>query len=247
MDTKTVAIVTGGASGIGRCVVQRYLKKNYKVAVVDLNIPDVPDLDVRYYQADVSDQEAAKEIVKQIVADFGQVDILVNCAGIGPRKPSLEFTDSEISKVLDVNLKGTIFMCQAVAPYMMENKGGAIVNIGSMLAHFGSKKGLAYASSKGGVIMATKCFAVDWAPYNIRVNAVSPGYIETPLTTNFFGDEDFYKHLLARTPQGRLGKPEEIAAAIDFLTSSDASFITGVDLPIDGGLLAGDPALSSSS
>lgn len=246
MSERTVAIVTGGSSGIGRSVVQRYLSKNYTVAVVDIKLSnEFPN--VHYYQGDVSDQEGAKKVVDQIVHDLGGVNILVNCAGIGPRKLSLEFSDREISQVLDVNLKGTIFMCQAVAPHMMKNNGGAIVNIGSMLAHFGSQKGLAYASSKGGVILATKCFAVDWAPYKIRVNAVSPGYIETPLTGTFFVDQDFYQHLLRRTPQGRLGKPEEVAAAIDFLTSPEASFITGIDLPVDGGLLAGDPALSSRS
>jgi 2-deoxy-D-gluconate 3-dehydrogenase len=247
MSTNLVAIVTGGSSGIGRAVVQRYVRKGYGVAVVDLNKPEEPEENVLYFQASVADQEGTKQVVKQIVDALGRVDILVNCAGIGITSPSLEFSDQDISKVLDVNLKGTIFMCQAVAPNMIDNGGGAIVNIASMLAHYGSRHGLAYATSKAGVMMATKCLAVEWAPYNIRVNSVSPGHIETGMTKSFIKTPGFYEYLLGRTPQHRLGLPEEIAAAIDFLASADASHITGIDLPVDGGLLAGDPSLSSKS
>jgi 2-deoxy-D-gluconate 3-dehydrogenase len=246
MSEQTAAIVTGGASGIGKAVVERYAKKGYSVAIVDVNEAELTSSNVKYYKTNVTSVEETKQTVKQIFEDFGRVDILVNCAGIGIRKPSLDFSKKEIEQVMDVNLYGTILMCQAVAPYMKETGGGSIVNIASMLAHYGSTKGLAYASSKGAVVMATKCFAVDWAKHNIRVNAVSPGHIATSMTGGFLKDEVFYNYLLGRTPQHRLGRPEEVASAIDFLTSPEASFITGVDLPVDGGLLAGDPNMSSN-
>ncbi|WP_102344748.1 SDR family NAD(P)-dependent oxidoreductase [Bacillus sp. Marseille-P3661] len=246
MEEKQVAIVTGGSSGIGRAVVNKFLKQGKIVAVVDLNEMAVTEENLYYYHADVSNQESAKQVATRIKEDLNRVDILVNCAGLARRAPSVDFTDSDLSLVLDVNLKGTVFMCQAAAPHMMNSGGGSIVNIGSMLAHYGTLNNLAYAGSKGGVIQVTKCLAVEWAEQNIRVNAVSPGYIETPLTNNFFKDERFFNHLMARTPQKRLGKLEEVANVIAFLASEEASFVTGVDIPIDGGILAGDPAISAS-
>lgn len=246
MTEKKVAIVTGGSSGIGKAVVRKLLDQGNIVAIVDLNEGNESEENLYYYHADVSNQESAKQVVTRIKEDLYRVDILVNCAGLARRMPSVDFTVSDLSLVLDVNLKGTIFMCQAVAPHMMNASGGSIVNIGSMLAHYGTSNNLAYAGSKGGVIQVTKCFAVEWAEQNIRVNTVSPGYIETALTKNFFNDDKFFNHLMARTPQKRLGKPEEVANVIAFLVSEDASFVTGVDIPIDGGILAGDPAISAS-
>lgn len=252
MGSNQVAIVTGGSSGLGLSVVQRFAEKGLTVAIVDIAVESgeaqknrlkAEGYDVHFFPADVSDQEGARVVAEKVVKALGSIHILINAAGIIRRSPNVKVTDQELKGVLDVNLNGTVYMCQAVQPYMAQGGGGAIVNFASMLAHYGSKNLLSYAASKGGIVQITKCLAVDWAEYNIRVNAVSPGYIETPLSSGATRDPVFKDRILSRTPQRRFGLPQEVAAAIDFLSSKDASFITGAVLPVDGGLLAGDPSL----
>ncbi|GAA0357409.1 SDR family NAD(P)-dependent oxidoreductase [Bacillus horti] len=253
MDQRVpVAIVTGGASGLGRSVVERLISQQIHVAIVDVSkeagqiaeeLDSKSDKEVRFFQADVSDKEQALGVVKRIYEHFERVDYLVNAAGIITRAPAAEVAATDLKRVIDINLIGSAFMCQAVYPYMKEVSGGSIVNFGSMLAHYGSKNLLTYAASKGGVLQVTQCLAVEWAGEYIRVNSVSPGYIETPLSSGATKDPVFKERILSRTPQRRFGKPEEVAAVVYFLLSDEASFVTGVDIPIDGGLLAGDPAL----
>jgi NAD(P)-dependent dehydrogenase (short-subunit alcohol dehydrogenase family) len=252
INLDSVAVVTGGASGLGLAVVKRFAEKGFRVAMVDIS-KEAGELqkkrlrdegkEVYFFQSDISNQENAKEVANQVKQELGRIDILVNAAGIIHRASSVDLTEEMIKSLLSINLNGTVFMCQAVQPYMIESGGGAIVNFGSMLAHYGSKNLLSYAASKGAVIQITKCLAVDWAQFNIRVNAVSPGYIETPLASGATKNPAFRERVLSKTPQNRFGTPDEVAAGIDFLCSKDANFITGVDLPIDGGLLAGDPSL----
>lgn len=245
-----VCVVTGGMSGLGNAVSRRLWGKGHTVAVVDIversdAAPEGTDGSPAWYavQADVTQKESAVEAVARIMERFGRIDVLINAAGIIRRSPAADIPGAEIRSVLEVNLLGTVFMCQAVHPHMVQTGGGAIVNFGSMLAHYGSENLLSYGASKGAVVQVTQCLAVEWAKYNIRVNAVSPGYIETPLSAGATQDPVFRERILSRTPFRRFGKADEVAAAIDFLCSDDASFITGVDLPVDGGLLAGDPSL----
>ena len=246
---KQTAIVTGGASGLGLAVAERFAEKGMTVVIIDVSAEQgerqrdrlrEAGRDVHYVYADLTSQPAAAAAAAAAHAAAGRIDLLVNAAGIIRRKRHAEVPADELDAVLDINLNGTVYMCQAVYPYMREN-GGAIVNFASMLAHYGSKNLLAYAASKGGVVQVTKCLAVDWAADGIRVNAVSPGYIETPLSSGATRDPVFRERILSRTPQRRFGQAHEVASAIDFLCSEDASFITGVVLAIDGGLLAGDP------
>lgn len=246
------AVVTGGASGLGLAVTERFAAKGMTVFMVDISAENGADLqarlagegmDVRFVQADLSRQEQAEQAAGQIFAQTGEIGVLVNCAGIIRRTAAAQVRDEELRAVLDVNLNGTVYMCQAVQPFMAQGGGGAIVNMASMLAHYGSKNLLSYAASKGGIVQVTKCLAVDWAEHGIRVNAVSPGYIETPLSSGATKNPAFRERILSRTPQRRFGTPQEVAAAVDFLCSDEASFITGAVLPVDGGLLAGDPSL----
>jgi NAD(P)-dependent dehydrogenase (short-subunit alcohol dehydrogenase family) len=247
-----VAIVTGGSSGLGLSVVKRFSQKGMTVAMLDISV-EKGELqsknlredghDVHFFQADVTNQESVRMVADKVAQSLGGIDILVNAAGIIRRSAHINVTDDELKKMMDVNLNGTVYTCQAVQPHMVKGGGGAIVNFASMLAHYGSKNLLSYGATKGAVVQVTKCLAVDWAEFNIRVNAVSPGYIETALSAGATKDPVFRERILSRTPQRRFGLPEEVASVIDFLCSRDASFVTGVVLPVDGGILAGDPSL----
>lgn len=252
MNKSQVAIVTGGVSGLGLAVVHQLANKGMIVAIVDMSDEKGLELEqrlvrqgknVKFFKADVSNQDETKEVVKQIIEKLGTINILVNCAGIIRRSPAASVSADELDTILRINLQGSVYMCQAVQPYMAKNESGAIVNFASMLAHYGSTNLLSYAASKGGIVQVTKCLAVEWAQYNIRVNAVSPGYIETPLAVGATQNPNFRERILSRTPQKRFGTPEEVAAVVNFLVSSESSFVTGVVLPVDGGLLAGDPDL----
>lgn len=249
MSARVVA-VTGGASGLGLAVGEWFALQGDRVALVDRNEQGSGHAErlrrdnpaVSFLRADVADSRSVQRCAAQIAALSGQIDVLVNAAGIIRRASADRLDDRELTGVLDVNLTGTVRMSQAVYPHMKQH-GGAIVNFASMLAHYGSKNLLAYAASKGGVVQATKCLAVEWAEDGIRVNAVSPGYIETPLSSGATRNPAFNERILSRTPQRRYGQPHEVAEAVGFLCSRQASFITGVVLPVDGGLLAGDPYL----
>ncbi|WP_040758586.1 SDR family NAD(P)-dependent oxidoreductase [Sporosarcina newyorkensis] len=247
-----VAIVTGGASGLGLSVVKKLVENHTSVAIVDLSREEGMQqesflrdrgYDVKFFSADVTKQEIAKQTVTDIVNYFGKVNMLVNSAGVIRRTAASALPGEELDWILSTNLQGTVHMCQAVYPYMADSGCGSIVNFASMLAHYGSKNLLSYAASKGGIVQITKCLAVEWADHGIRVNAISPGYIETALAKGATQDPQFRERILSRTPQNRFGKPEEIAKVVKFLLSDEASFITGVILPVDGGLLAGDPSL----
>jgi NAD(P)-dependent dehydrogenase (short-subunit alcohol dehydrogenase family) len=168
-------------------------------------------------------------------AQFTRLDILVNAAGIGGQGPA-EFTEEGFVNSININLSGTMRVCYA-AKELLAARGGAIVNIASMMSFFGSATALAYSAGKGGVVQLTKSLAVSWAPAGIRANAVAPGWIETPMTRPLQADAERNARVLARSPMQRWGQPEEIATGILFLCSPMASFVTGVVLPIDGGYM----------
>jgi NAD(P)-dependent dehydrogenase (short-subunit alcohol dehydrogenase family) len=218
------AVVTGGAKGIGAATAKLLREAGARVEVLDISTG-----------CDVTDEAQ----VSAAFARIGTLDILVNNAGRAIRKSALQVTKEDWDAVIDLNLTA-LFLCSRLAhPYMKERGGGAIVNLASIMGLSGGiYPNASYQASKGGVVNLTRALALEWAPDNIRVNAVAPTYVRTDLTVPIFSNPELLKSVMAHTPLGRLPEPEDIAAAIAFLASDAARCITGVTLPVDCGYLA---------
>ena len=237
------AVVTGGASGIGWAVATRLAAEGADVWIADLPgkalarsnaNPGFHPLDL-----DVSDEAQVIAVLAHVLATNNRIDVLVNSAGIVHEGTAQETTRAAWQRVLDVNLTGTFLLCRHALPSMIERRAGAIVNVASDAALVGQTGQAAYCASKGGVTQFTRAAALDAAPYGIRVNCVCPCFVDTPLLgawVDSMADPALARAQAAATqPMGRIGRPEEVAAAIAFLASPEANFITAVVLPVDGG------------
>jgi len=246
-----VALITGSGRGMGRTHALALSKYGAKVVVTDINQEDcekvVKEIKKSKGEAiarklDVSQKEAVVSAVKQIVKKFGRLDILVNNAGIAEFKSFLELTEKEWDRTLDINLKGQFLCAQAAAIQMKKQKGGVIVNIASVAM---GQQGIGfpniahYCASKGAIAALTEALAVELAPFNIRINGVAPGIIETPMIDAVKSDPKGFEALLGRIPLHRSGRPEEVSELVAFLASADSSYMTGSMVVIDGGWLAG--------
>ncbi|MBS9403283.1 SDR family oxidoreductase [Halomonas sp. TRM85114] len=240
-------IVTGGASGIGLASVERCLQEGASVVIADLEDSEgkaqAAQLDDRYdgrclFQAvDVTNTAQVDRLFTDTAAELGSVEAVFNNAGIGGICPSDELSDEEYLKVIDINLNGVFRVARAALRVMYCQGGGSIVNCASILGVFGQSQTAAYTAAKGGVVNMTRTLAIEAAPKGVRVNAIGPGYIDTPLLEAL--DDDMLQGLIGLHPIGRLGRPEEIANAFLFLASDEASFVTGAHLLVDGGFTAG--------
>ncbi|MFO1143041.1 MAG: glucose 1-dehydrogenase [Amaricoccus sp.] len=250
-----VAIITGGASGIGKAAADIFAREGAAVAIADLNpettataVADLRAKGIRAegYQCDVSDRGQTQELMQSVSRYFGQIDILINNAGISRYRPFAEATSEDWDAVLGVDLKGVFFCSQSVAPYMRERKYGRIVNISSALGTgaaphntAGSPGGsAAYASAKAGVLMLTKTLARELGPDGVTVNCIAPGTFLTPISASTRTPEQVAEHLEYRkktTVLGRVGTLEELASAILFFASDESSYVTGQTLSVDGG------------
>ncbi len=188
-------------------------------------------------ELDVTDCEDIRKKTDYVFEKFGRIDFLINHAGLNIRKPAVEFTEAEWSKIVDTNMKGVFFVAQAVGAKMIEQGCGSIVNTASVSAARGHKNLAIYAATKGGISQITKVLAHEWASYGIRVNAIGPGYVLTNQTENYLDDKDKYQELVSKVPMGRCGKIEEIVGPTLFLCSDLAGYITGQTLFIEGGRL----------
>jgi len=227
------ALVTGGTSGIGAAIAKGLAAAGCRVLAAGLpanNAASQPNQGIEVAPLDVADTAS----IRLLVASLTHLDILVNGAGVIRRQA--EYGLDIFESVIDVNLTGTMRMCIACRPLLAES-GGAIVNIASMSSFFGNGPAPAYSASKGGVAQLTKSLAIAWGTENIRVNAVAPGWITTPLTQALRDDPARSAAILARTPLNRWGEPEDVVGAVLFLCSPAAAFITGIVLPVDGGYL----------
>jgi 2-deoxy-D-gluconate 3-dehydrogenase len=241
-----VAIVTGGNGGLGRGMALGLASAGATLVIAARNqaktAATAAELRARYgvqvleLSVDVCEETAVRAMVDQTLHTLDRVDILVNNAGTNIRKAPEELSPAEWHTILDTNLSSAFLCSQAVYAPMRRIGGGKIINNGSMFSLFGGSHVLAYGASKGGVVQLTKSLAVAWARHNIQVNAILPGWLHTDLTTRAMQDlPGLYDRVLARTPQGRWGQPEDLAGVAVFLASRASDFITGVALPVDGG------------
>jgi len=247
-----VALVTGGAAGIGRATAERFANEGATVVICDVNeeagqvVARNLGADSRFYQVDISNRSAVQAWVDDVMARYGHIDVLVNNAGIVRDGQLVKFKDGEITGrmseadfdlVIGVNLKGVFNGAQAVTPYMIQGGGGVILNASSVVGLDGNFGQTNYVATKAGVIGMTKVWARELGRYNIRVNAVAPGFTATEIL-NAMPDK-VLDGMKSRTPLRRLGDPRDIANAYLFLASDEASFITGEVLRVDGGLVVG--------
>ena len=240
-----VAIVTGGAQGIGKGIVERYVKENAKVAIFDID-KDMLEAteaemksmggDVITFTVDVLSKEQIFNAVNAVADKWGHIDILENDAGICPWADFLEIPEEDWDKVMGINLKGYFLMSQAVGRIMSKQKdGGSIIHMSSVNGLAAEAQIAHYNVSKGGINMLTMSMALELAKYNIRVNAICPGFIDTRLNRSDIENEEWLKEYLKTIPMGRVGKPSDIASAAFFLASDDSAYITGHLLVVDGG------------
>ncbi len=246
-----VSIITGGAKGIGKGCVEVFCEEGSKVVIVDIDETSGKDLekklkskrrDVLSISCDISKSEPVKKMIKKTINAFGKIDILVNNAGIHISKSVEEVSEDEWDRLIDINLK-SFFLCTKYALPELKKTKGSIVNMSSMVGLVGQSNAGAYSASKGGIVSMTKGMALDFAKYGIRANCVCPGWVKTPLVEGWFSQqkdpEAARKYIYSVHPLGRISTVEEVARAVLFLASNDASFITGVALPVDGGVTLG--------
>jgi len=240
-----VAVVTGGNGGIGLGMARGLAAAGAHVVIAARNA-DKAEAAVAalggksaFIAFDVADENSCRTMVAEAARRFGRLDILVNNAGTSIRKPPETYTAAEWHAVLDTNLTGAFLCSQAAHPAMKQSGGGKIINIGSMFSLFGSAYAAPYAASKGALVQLTKSLATAWAEDNIQVNAVLPGWIDTELTRDARREvSGLHERVLARTPAGRWGVPEDLAGVAVFLASAASDFVTGAAVPVDGGFSA---------
>jgi len=244
LEGKT-ALITGAAGGIGSEIAKGLARAGANVALCDINMDTLMSVKknigskAHIFKMDMTDIDCFDAVVGSVVKISGNIDILVNCAGINKREGLVDVEEVTYDAIMDINLKGAFFLSQAVAPFMKKQNNGSIINIGSH--NTGAVLGgvSVYGASKSGLMSLTRSMAVEWAKYNIRANCISPGHIKTDLTTPTWEHPQRSKYLLDRIALGRPGSPEDVVGTTILLSSEASSYITGEEFRVDGGCLAG--------
>lgn len=244
LENKT-AIITGGASGIGRASALRFASEGAQLVIADVNGDGGQETvnlikqqggTAVFYETNVSDSKQVKELVSATVENFGKLDILFNNAGVGnPDVKSVDLEEEDWDRIIDINLKSVFLGIKYAVPQMKKAGGGAIINTSSLLGIKGQKYLTAYNASKAGVILLTKNAALEYGKDHIRVNAIAPGVIDTQIIEGWKNDQRKWPIISRGNALGRIGTPQEVANAVLFLASEEASFITGATLSVDGG------------
>ncbi len=247
-----VTLITGGASGIGKAAAETFAREGAKVVICDVNEEAGKALvaqlgnDATFYKVNVADRQEVQAWVDDVVARYGRVDVLINNAGITRDGLFVKMKDGELVKqmeeaafdlVLDINLKGVFNCAQAVAPYMIKQGAGVILNVSSVVGLYGNFGQTNYVATKAGVIGMTKVWARELGRFGVRVNAIAPGFIATEMVQKM--PEKVLEDMKAKTPLGRLGKPEDIANAFLWLASDEAAYVHGTTISVDGGIVIG--------
>jgi NAD(P)-dependent dehydrogenase (short-subunit alcohol dehydrogenase family) len=246
-----VAVVTGARRGMGRTHALTLAKAGAKVVVSDIDQKDCEKVveeiekaggEALAVKCDVSSKSEVEKMFQEAVKKWGKIDILVNNAGIAQFKPFLDLTEEEWDRTININLKGYFLCSQAAAKEMVKQKSGVIVNIASIAmgqVGVGYQALAHYSATKGGIVAMTQAIALELAPYNIRVNAISPGAIETPMVGPLASDPKVLEATLSQIPMKRMGQPQEISNMVLFLASDESSYMTGSTVVVDGGWIAG--------
>ncbi|NQX64226.1 SDR family NAD(P)-dependent oxidoreductase [Paenibacillus qinlingensis] len=242
-----IVMVTGAGRGIGKAIAERFATEGAHLALLsndglelEQTAKDFTDkgYNVLPLCVDISDPVQVDDAIHQAINVFGRIDILINNAGIAWEESFLDITDRHWQQILNVNLNGMFYVSQRVSRHMVKQQSGCILNMASTNGLVGEEKYAHYNASKGGVVLLTKTMALELGRYNIRVNAVCPGYIQTPLTESIDDSEFVEQYIRNKIPLGRVGKAQEVAGVFAFLASEDAAFITGESIVVDGGQLA---------
>ena len=242
-----VAIVTGAGRGMGYHIALALAKYGADIVVCSRTVPELKRVGAEIekigrraliHEMDVTKVSEIHGMVEQAVNAFGHIDILVNNAGVNITQWAVDVTEEAWDRVLDTNLKALFFCAQAVGRVMIRQKKGKIINVSSQTGTVAIPQRAAYCSSKGGVNQLTKLLAIEWAQYNINVNAIAPTFIETPFTKPMFEKEGFREYVLGNIPLGRVGKPEDVTGAVIYLASEASNLVTGHILLLDGGWTA---------
>jgi NAD(P)-dependent dehydrogenase (short-subunit alcohol dehydrogenase family) len=246
LDGQT-AVVTGGAGGLGAAMARGLAEAGAAVAIADANARQAERVAGDIAKAggraiavtvDVADRASVERMAGEVEGRLGPIEVLVNSAGITHRSPAADFPEAEWHRVIAVNLTGVFLGCQIVGRRMLARRRGRIVNIASIAGQIGLSGTVAYAASKGGVVMLTRALAVEWAPHNVRVNAIAPSWFESNIGDLIHREPGYAERAMRRVPVGRMGAPDELIGAALYLASDASSMVTGHVLAVDGGTLA---------